>query len=103
MFDTFAYSASKAAVHHLGKHLASKLASRGITVNTLACGMFRSKMTAATIDKLGDRIVKDTPMGRIGDESDIGGAVLYLCSKAGSWVTGTVLPIDGGVTIKARY
>jgi NAD(P)-dependent dehydrogenase (short-subunit alcohol dehydrogenase family) len=93
---TFAYSTSKAAVHHLTRHLAASLAP-SITVNAIAPGAFPSRMMAATLSAHGAKIVKTVPMGRLGRADDVAGAALFLASRAGSYVTGTVLTVDGGV------
>jgi NAD(P)-dependent dehydrogenase (short-subunit alcohol dehydrogenase family) len=95
--ETYSYSASKAAVHHMTRVLASKFAADHITVNAIAPGPFESKMMAATLDAFGDAIRSQVPMRRIGEPSDMAGAAIFLCSKAGSYVTGTVLPVDGGI------
>jgi len=95
--ETYSYSASKAAVHHMTRVLASKFAADHITVNAIAPGPFESKMMAATLDAFGDAIKSQIPMRRIGEPSDMAGAAIFLCSKAGSYVTGTVLPVDGGI------
>ena len=98
----YSYTASKAAVHHLTKTLAGEFASRRITVNAFAPGPFQSRMTAFATDsdekaeKVGNRV----PLGRIGNPSDIAGATLYLCSRAGSYVTGAILPLDGGQAVQ---
>lgn len=94
----YSYTASKAAVHHLTRTLANEFAERRITVNAFAPGPFQSRMTAFATGnddkaaKVGDRV----PLGRIGTPDDIAGATLYLCSRAGSYVTGAILPLDGG-------
>ena len=97
LLDTYAYSASKAAVHHLTRVLARKLAPQ-ITVNAIAPGPFESKMMAVTLKNFGDAIVKSCPLGRIGEPSDMAGIAIYLASKAGSYVTGAVIPVDGGIS-----
>lgn len=81
--SNFAYSASKAGLHHLSRALALELGRRGITSNTLACGPFPSKMMAATLDAAGDAIRESNPLGRIGAPEDVAGACLWLSSKAG--------------------
>lgn len=95
-FDTFSYSTSKAAVHHLTKVLAAKLAPE-ITVNAVAPGPFESKMMAATLDAFRDVIIDQSPLGRIGEPDDMAGVALYLASRAGAYVTGAVIPVDGGL------
>lgn len=95
-FDTFSYSTSKAAVHHLTKVMARKLAPE-ITVNAVAPGPFESKMMAATLDAFRDVIVDQCPLGRIGAPDDMAGVAIYLASRAGAYVTGAVIPVDGGL------
>ncbi len=97
----YSYSASKAAVHHLTKIMAKELADRQITFNAFAPGPFQSKMTAfATADaEQAAKVGADVPIGRIGQPSDIAGAALFLCSKAGAYITGCILPLDGGIGV----
>jgi NAD(P)-dependent dehydrogenase (short-subunit alcohol dehydrogenase family) len=95
--ETYSYSASKAAVHQLTKVLARKLAPRQITVNAVAPGPFESKMMAATLDAFGDAIRSTIPLRRIGEPDDMAGIAIFLASKAGSYLTGTVIPVDGGL------
>lgn len=94
--DTIAYSSSKAAVHHLTRHLAHQFARRRITVNAIAPGPFESQMMAETLRRFGEGIRAGNPLGRIGEPSDIAGTAIFLSSKAGSYITGTVIPVDGG-------
>jgi NAD(P)-dependent dehydrogenase (short-subunit alcohol dehydrogenase family) len=96
---TYAYSASKAGLHHLTRVLARELGPRGITVNAIAPGPFESKMMAETLRRFGDQIAAAAPLGRIGRPDDMAGAALYLASRAGAYVTGAVLPVDGGITL----
>lgn len=96
VLETYSYSASKAAVHQLTRHLAKKLAPR-ITVNAIAPGPFPSKMMAATLDAFGEQIAAGAPMKRIGRPDDMAGAAIYLASRAGAYLTGVILPVDGGI------
>ncbi|SPQ22191.1 9d064c8d-2430-40e4-addb-3e2bacb2faf8 [Thermothielavioides terrestris] len=99
---TFAYSASKAGLHQLSRHLAAELGPRGITSNTLACGPFPSRMMAATLREFGDTIRAANPLGRIGAPSDVGGACLFLASRAGAFVNGATLVLDGGLSLMSK-
>ncbi|KAK3373498.1 hypothetical protein B0T24DRAFT_265004 [Lasiosphaeria ovina] len=102
VLPTFAYSASKAALHHLSRHLATELGPRGITSNTVACGPFPSKMMAATLREFGDDIRAANPLGRIGSPEDVAGACLFLASRAGAFVNGATLALDGGVSLMSK-
>jgi NAD(P)-dependent dehydrogenase (short-subunit alcohol dehydrogenase family) len=95
---TFSYGPSKAAVHHLARTLAAHLAHKHITANAIAPGLFPSKMTAGIIDAMGDKIVAGTPLKRAGKPADMAGVAIYLASRAASFVTGVVIPVDGGIT-----
>lgn len=96
---THAYDVSKAAVHHLTKKMASDLAPWGITVNCVAPGFVPSKMSAGLSKWGGDasKLTEIIPMGRMGNADDMAGACIYLSSRAGSWCTGVVLNVDGGM------
>lgn len=98
LMETYAYSASKAAVHHLTRVLARRLAPQNITVNAVAPGPFESKMMAATLERFGDAIVETCPLRRIGRPEDMAGVAIYLASRAGSYLTGAVIPVDGGIS-----
>ncbi|MDX2171244.1 MAG: SDR family oxidoreductase [Deltaproteobacteria bacterium] len=100
MLHTYAYSSSKAAVHHLTRVLAVELAAKHITVNAVAPGPFESKMMAETLKNFGDAIRASVPLGRIGAPEDMAGIAIYLASKAGAYLTGTVIPVDGGITVR---
>jgi NAD(P)-dependent dehydrogenase (short-subunit alcohol dehydrogenase family) len=96
VLETYAYSAAKAALHHMTRVLARKLAPQHITVNAIAPGPFESQMMKATLDRFGEMIKKQNPRGRIGEPEDMAGAAIYLASRAGSYLTGAVIPVDGG-------
>jgi len=98
----YSYSASKAAVHHLTRILAKELAPRNITVNALAPGLFESRMTAfATQDAARlPRIRERIALHRLGRTEDIAAAMLFLCGRGGAYVTGAILPVDGGVGVE---
>ena len=95
--DTYSYAASKAGVHHLTRALARKLGPEHITVNAVAPGPFESKMMAATLRAFGDDIAASAPLRRIGRPDDMAGVAVFLASRAGSFVTGAVIPVDGGI------
>jgi NAD(P)-dependent dehydrogenase (short-subunit alcohol dehydrogenase family) len=94
---TYSYSASKAGLHHLTRVLARELGPRQITVNAVAPGPFESKMMAATLRTFGDAIAQAAPLRRIGRPDDMAGVAVYLASRAGAYVTGAVIPVDGGL------
>ncbi len=96
MLDTWAYSSSKAAVHQLTRHLAKTLSRKRITVNAVAPGPFQSQMMAATLERFGDEIAGSNPLGRIGRPDDMAGIAIYLASRAGAYVNGAIIPVDGG-------
>ncbi len=98
LLETFAYSSSKAAVHMLTRHLAKRLAAQGITVNAIAPGPFESKMMEATLERFRDSIEASCPLGRIGEPEDMAGVAIYLASRAGAYVTGALIPVDGGIS-----
>ena len=101
--ESFAYSASKAAVHMLTRHLARRLVSENINVNAIAPGFFPSKMTAFMFatPELETALLDRIPMGHAGAAEDIAGTVIYLSSRAGAYVTGAILPVSGGVATLA--
>lgn len=95
---TYGYSASKAAVLHLGRNLAVELGPRHITVNSICPGFFPSKMANGLLAMSGgaEEIANGNPMRRLGVPEDIAGVVVYLASRAGSHVNGEGIAIDGG-------
>ncbi|ORZ02239.1 hypothetical protein BCR43DRAFT_554819 [Syncephalastrum racemosum] len=95
-FESYAYSASKAAVHHMSRHLAGRLGRESITVNAIAPGSFPSKMMAETLRKHGDEIKAAVPVGRVGTPEDVAGTCIYLSSRAGNYTTGATIVVDGG-------
>jgi NAD(P)-dependent dehydrogenase (short-subunit alcohol dehydrogenase family) len=102
--ENYAYSASKAAVHQLTRHLARRLAGEHILVNAIAPGMFESKMTAfitadPAVAGVADAMI---PLKRMGRPEEIGGSAVYLASRAGGYTTGEVLVVDGGRTGAGR-
>jgi len=96
-FENFSYSSSKAAVHHLTKMTATRLASRNITVNAIAPGPFATPMMAPMIEQMGDSIRLAVPLKRFGEAEDIAGLAIFLASRGAAYITGTVIPIDGGI------
>ena len=94
-----AYNTSKAAVVNFTRTLAGEWGKYNINVNALAPGMFPSKMTKGTIERIGaESLAGHAPLLRIGDDDDLKGATLLFASQAGKHITGQVLPIDGGVS-----
>lgn len=96
--ETYSYHASKAGVIHLTRRMAVRLAPEGIVVSAIAPGAFASTMNKDARDR-GDEIAGDIPSGRIGVPEDMAGAAVYLASRAGDYVVGETLVVDGGVTI----
>ena len=98
--ENYSYSAGKAGVHMLTRHLAKRLAGDQITVNAIAPGPFESKMMAFALEEEDSRamVEQQVPLGRIGRPDDIVGLTLFLSSRAGSYMTGAVIPLDGGIT-----
>ncbi len=96
----YSYSASKAAVHHLTRHLAADLAADNINVNAIAPGFFPSKMTAHMLDEQ-ERMLAHIPRRRLGNAEDAAGTAIYLSARASAWVTGHTLLLDGGFIANA--
>jgi NAD(P)-dependent dehydrogenase (short-subunit alcohol dehydrogenase family) len=98
--ENYAYAASKSAIHMVTRQLAHRLVGEHVNVNAIAPGPFRSKMMAFLLDSEGgeELVASSVPMGRIGRPDDAAGAVLFLASRAGSYLTGAVIPVDGGIS-----
>lgn len=96
--QTLAYNTTKGGLVNFTRALAGEWGRYGINVNALAPGFFPSKMTAATLDKVVDRVTEMAPLHRIGNDEDLKGAALLFCSDAGRHITGQILAVDGGVT-----
>jgi NAD(P)-dependent dehydrogenase (short-subunit alcohol dehydrogenase family) len=96
------YTASKAAVEGMTRALAVELAAHGIRVNCIAPGFIKTDMSSKALDDDPERkkkVLARTPMGRLGEPSDIANAALFLASSQSKFVTGIVLPVDGGNSI----
>ncbi|MDG2450585.1 MAG: SDR family oxidoreductase, partial [Saprospiraceae bacterium] len=95
--SSYSYGPSKAAVMQLTKILARDLIKDQILVNAIGPGLFPSKMTAYVDESLHEKLV---PIGRSGRPEDIAGLVIYMCSRAGSFMTGNYVPLDGGFLVR---
>lgn len=96
---TFAYSASKAALHHLTKALAVELGASHITANAIAPGFFESRMTDHVFEHYLKDIEDDCPLQRVGQPEEIVGILIYLASRAGAYTNGAIIPVDGGTSV----
>jgi NAD(P)-dependent dehydrogenase (short-subunit alcohol dehydrogenase family) len=105
MTPNYGYSASKAAVHMLTRHLAHALVGDHVNVNAIAPGLFPSRMTRWAFEGEEAATILDAiPMHRAGTAEDVGGTAIYLCSRAGAYLTGVVIPVAGGLaTIDATH
>ena len=101
--ETYSYPASKAAVHHLTKVMANRLAERNINVNAIAPGPFESQMMKSTLKSFSEEIINSVPRKRIGKPEDMAGASIFLSAKASAYITGIVMPVDGGSLIARRH
>jgi NAD(P)-dependent dehydrogenase (short-subunit alcohol dehydrogenase family) len=97
--EVYSYQASKGALHWLTKSVAKKLAPENITVNAIAPGFFESDMTVITSDDMRKMVESMVPRRRTGTPEDVAGAAIYLASRAGAYVTGSVIPVEGGLAI----
>lgn len=101
VMKAYSYTASKAAIHQLTRVMARELAARRILVNAIAPGLFPSKMTDFVLrnDAAREALLHEIPLGRAGTPADIAGLAMFLCSRAGSYITGAIIPIDGGILV----
>lgn len=104
IFDNIPYATSKAAVHQLTRVLAAKLGKDNIAVNAIAPGFFPSKMTQFMMENPEGLAMFESqnPLGRVGTPEDMGGLALFLGSRAGAYMNGAIIPIDGGTVLGAR-
>ena len=96
---TVAYNAAKGAVISMTRALAAEWGPRNIRVNALAPGFFPSRMTKVVLERHGDECLRQTPLGKLGGDTDLMGAAVLLTSDAGGHITGQTLVIDGGASI----
>lgn len=97
--STFPYPAAKAGVHHLTKQMAKVLGPEGIAVNAIAPGAFPSRRAAPVLEQHLDDFIAATPLRRIGRPDDMAGTIVYLSSRAGSYLNGSVVSVDGGLVV----
>jgi len=97
-WETYSYAASKAGLIHLTKRMALRLAPDNIVVSGIAPGPFASEMNKQARDHA-DQVAQRVPVGRIGTQQDMAGAAIYLASRAGDYVVGQTIAVDGGVTL----
>jgi len=101
-WGVYSYQASKAALIHLTRRLAAELIADGIVVTALAPGAFPSEMNRAALENA-ETVAKAIPAGRVGDAQDIASAAIYLASRAGDYVVGSTLAVDGGIVSAAYF
>ena len=99
VLPTIGYATSKAGLIGLTRTLASHMAPHGILVNAIAPGFFPTKMSKVVIERTGEQIAAATPLGRVGRPGELKGVAVFLASAASSYITGQVLPVDGGISI----
>ncbi|WAL68714.1 SDR family oxidoreductase [Amycolatopsis cynarae] len=97
----YSYASSKAALHQLTRVLARELGPQHVTVNAVAPGPFPSQMMASTLDAIGDTIAEKAPLRRLGRGDDMAGIAVFLASRAGAYLTGTIIAVDGGIATTA--
>lgn len=100
--QAYAYGPSKAALNHLTQILANELSEKYITVNAVAPGVFPSKMTRFVLedDAVAKQQAESVPLGRLGEKDDLEGTIVFLCSPAASYLTGNIINLDGGTSVK---
>jgi NAD(P)-dependent dehydrogenase (short-subunit alcohol dehydrogenase family) len=97
----YSYASSKAGLHQLTRVLARELGPQHVTVNAVAPGPFPSQMMASTLDAVGETIAAGAPLRRLGRDDDMAGVAVFLASRAGAYLTGTIIPVDGGIATTA--
>ena len=97
----YSYASSKAALHQLTRVLARELGPHHVTVNAIAPGVFPSQMMEGTLEAMGDTIRAATPLRRLGRDDDMAGVAVFLASRAGAFMTGAIVPVDGGIATTA--
>ncbi|MEP6695135.1 MAG: SDR family oxidoreductase [Chloroflexota bacterium] len=98
VLDAIAYNTSKGGLINFTRDLAVKWGRHKINVNAIAPGWFPSKMSSTVVEKWGDRLSRNIPLGRIGGDDDLKGTVVYLASRASDYITGQIIAIDGGAS-----
>lgn len=93
------YAAAKAGVIGLTKSLAKEAGGRGVRANAVAPGYITTDMTAGLSDDVRDTLLSHTPLGRLGTPEDVAATVAFLCTDAAAFITGTVIPVDGGLAM----
>ena len=99
MLETLGYNTTKGGLVNFTRTLAAEWGEHGITVNAIAPGFFPSKMTQASLEKLGEKIVARTPLRRLGDAEDLKGVVVLLASDASRHISGQIIAVDGGASV----
>jgi gluconate 5-dehydrogenase len=98
ILEASSYTASKGAIIAMTRELAVNYAALGIRVNAIAPGFFPTRLASAVIDRAGERISELTPLGRVGEEGELKGAILFLAAPASDYITGQTIAIDGGMS-----